>query len=221
MLLRHCSALVRACVCLIFASMCSGCSTPPAGDIIVAIDRSASMDDERGQQWDFFDELVNYATATCCQMYVWAFDRTPVEVWGPNVPHGVAGFNVLKGDDLKARRGIRMTRPAALLEILAPEIESAGRPIFVCLLTDGDSEIPSDLPRLRAIGARLADTPKLHISVVGIKPENRSVWAEAFRPMGSRFRMAGWSEGDQEFWKIRRDIERWHSDLPPSGEGSR
>ncbi len=174
---------------------------PPPALLVVAVDRSGSTDPVRGAQLDTLDLLVKIALSGDRNLSVWAFDNHPVCLWGPRVPYGPAALEQVKRQELgpnsKANR--RITRPALLLRALAqePDFQRATAADIV-LLTDGDAEDASDHTTFIKTAQELGKNPHLRLCIIGIRPEARPEWKQAFAATwGSRFVVAGPSEAKE------------------------
>jgi len=187
----------------------AGCTgSRPNKHFVVAIDRSASTDPIRPELCHRFYELVDRAAARKDRLSLWAFDNKPVMIWGPRVPQGTETFNSIMYREFLKAPGRRMTRPAVLLREIVNQTyqNTETEPIAICVLTDGDSEIASDELLLIEVGSELASKPHITLSVIGIKPENRTMWQKAFSRMGNRFNLAGLEEAEQEIEEISRAL---------------
>jgi hypothetical protein len=180
----------------------TGCSKSPqrSQTLIVAIDRSGSTDGFRAQQLDQMDTITTAAIADNCALEVWSFDSTPTSLWGPRVPDSSHVLDTVKQKEFHPDHAAvrHVTRPALLLEAIEQHVQlnHLAQP-NILILTDGDSEMPSDAGRFTAGAQTLAHLPGVRVTVIGISPENRKVWENAFTPLlSSRFQMAGQSEAD-------------------------
>lgn len=168
---------------------------------IVAIDRSGSTDKFRAQQLDQMDTVATAAIADNCALEVWSFDSTPINLWGPRVPESSHSLDTIKRKEFRPDGTLavrHVTRPALLLEAIAHHVQlnHLAQP-NVLILSDGDSEVPSDAAKFASEGRTLAQIPGIRIAVIGISAENRKVWEHVFTPLlGNRFQMAGHSEAD-------------------------
>ncbi len=187
---------------LSFAPGCMQHSSKPEPDLFVAcIDISGSTIPMRGAQLSQLDTIANWATISGAPLELWTFDKKPLQVWGPRVPVGSASIAAIKAKTLSTAGKVHhITRPALLLSTLLndPGFKRSHRPIIV-LLTDGDSEVPSDSKLFLHSAAALAATRHLQFAILDISAQNRSTWQKAFSACpASHFHEAGITEAEAE-----------------------
>gem|GEM_PF-2092601 len=192
------------------APVSAGAATPAAAAapaparVVVAVDRSESTAPWRGQQLALLDTVAMDASLDHRSLDLWAFDRTAVRVWGPNIPDTPKNLLPVKQKEFapNAASPRRITRPALLLQALAgdPETGRASGPLRVLLLSDGDSEQAEDEPLLKKSAAALAAKhPDLQLLVIGVNPASRAMWDRAVAPvLGERFKAVTVGEADAE-----------------------
>ena len=176
----------------------SAAEKPKPSVIVVALDRSNSMDAVRSDQLNQLDLIATVAIADEIPLDVWVYDSKAERIWGPRVPMTRGDLLSVKSEEMTTGTVRRITRPALMLEALnaEPDVKmSTGAAIIV--LTDGDSEVWQDTPRLRKIGDQLGALPGARIGIFGIRPENRKAWEAAMTPgFSDRYSLAGPSEVD-------------------------
>jgi len=193
----------------------SGCgpdptaSNPTASNSAVnigAIDRTGSTVGLRQAQLDQLDTVATAAAAKGERLSVWAFDTTPVQVWGPECPASTDDLADIKDKQFGTDRTPHMTRPALLLEAIAADpVIARSSSVALVIMTDGDQEYATDLPRLSAAARTLGGRKGFRIVVIDVNPENRRMWTAVLaREFGDRFVVAGQAEAQavlQQFLK--------------------
>lgn len=171
---------------------------PKPGLIVLALDRSNSMDTLRADQLNEMDLVTTVAIADDIPLDVWVFDTKAERVWGPRIPSSRHDLLPVKSEEMTTGTSHRITRPALMLEALAAEPNVCkAHGVTIILLTDGDAEVWQDAPRLRKASDKLGSLTGSRIGIFGIRPENRKTWEAAVTPgFSDRYSLAGPSEVD-------------------------
>ena len=181
--------MMLAATAIFYSIVLGGCGNMPqkssvaqpfqaAHPIFIGVDRSESTVNFRAQMLDQLDLTADIAADQKTTLEVWAFDRLPLQLYR-GTPSAHDDLRDVKRAELApdANHPRNITRPALLLESWIKERQI--HPLlntYAIMLTDGDSEVDTDQPRLKSAMITLGKDPGFHLAVVGIKPNNRKLW---------------------------------------------
>lgn len=200
--------LALICALLTLAGCCRRQNTEGA-HVIVALDRSDSTIERRGEMLSTLDDLAGDADAEKATLDIWAFDTQPVRIWGPTRSEGAKPLLEVKGLELRPRpeHPRRGTRPGLLFQALSLDRTThslAGdKPVRVVILTDGGIDHADDPALLRSAAHRLAQEHRnLVVLVIGIESQERRIWERVVGEEIPQFKAITWSEASTELKQL-------------------
>lgn len=169
--------------------------------VVIAVDRSDSTADRRGEMLEALDNLASDADAAGVPIDLWVFDTQPARIWGPGLAESSNALVEVKRRELlpdpsHPRRG---TRPGLLLTALTQDREMADlapdRRVTLVVLTDGGIDHTDDPGLMKTAARTLAAThPRIEIRVIGIDSQARRTWDRTVGAHLTAFRAVTWSE---------------------------
>ena len=162
---------------------------------VVAIDRSGSTAPMRNRQIDLLKQMVLEGRQRGERLTIWAVDNKAVSVLQPEPMSDDYVIRQAALVELKtpSKERATRTRPALFWEKMADEFSGPNAPngiVRILYCTDGDNDWADEANDLKKAADRLAQNPRVFVSMAGLKPDATEPLKKQFAAFGDRAKFA-------------------------------